>query len=151
MLDNLRNIISNLQQFDWGAELENIVETNKDALAELQAEQWYEGKDSEGQPITLDGRGYSKKTFEIKTAKGQPTDRVTLTDTGALAASLQADVNNQTFTLKGNTSYEAELIERTGEQVYGLDEEKRLQFGVNVTLPSIKMIFKDKTGFVISE
>lgn len=148
-LDNLRNDIINFQSFDWAFELENIVETNKDALVQLQEDQWWEGKDSEGQPIALEGRGYSKRTFEIKTAKGQPTDRVTLRDTNALYSSLQATVNDGEFALKGNTEYEAELIERTGEQVYGLDQEKREQFANSITLPAIRTIFHEKTGYVI--
>ena len=149
-LDNLRDTIGKLQQFDWEAELDNIVETNTDALAQLQEDQMYEGLDNAGQPITLDGKGYSMKTFKLKIAKGQPTDRVTLRDTGDLYSSLKATVSDGTFTIKGDTPYEAELIERTGAQVYGLNKEKREQFAQNITLPAIKQIFIEKTGYEIS-
>lgn len=148
-LDNLRNDIQNLSQFDWGKELENIVETNKDAIIQLQEEQWADGKDSQGNAITLDGRGYSKKTFEIKTAKGQRTDVVTLTDTGARNASLSIAVQDNTFSEVVGVEYEASLVERTGEVIYGLDEEKRQQFAENITLPAIRQIYNEKTGYVI--
>ena len=148
-LDNLRNDIANLSSFDWGKELENIVETNKDAIIQLQQEQWSEGKDSLGNAITLDGRGYSKKTFEIKTKKGQRTDVVTLQDTGKRMAALEVTVQNGTFSETDNVEYESELIERTGEVVYGLDEEKRQQFADNITLPAIRQIYNEKTGFII--
>lgn len=149
MLDGLKKNIADLQAFNWGNELENIVDTNKDALLQLQEQQMYEGKDSKGEPITLDGGGYAETTIRWKKEKGQPTDRVTLKDTGDLYNSLQATVDEKTFSMKGDTPYEKELIERTGEQVYGLDEDSRQQFADNVTLPAIKSIFKEKTGFVI--
>jgi hypothetical protein len=163
-LDNLRSDITNIQSFDWGNELENIVETNKDELVKLQQDQWWEGKDSLGQPITLyepisgtRSTEYALSTiegipgvFEGKKQKGQPYDRITLKDTGALYSSLKATVEQRTFELKGDTDYEESLIERTGDEVYGLDEDKRQQFGNNVTLPAIKTIFNEKTGYVIS-
>lgn len=151
-LNNLRNTINKLEQFNWGAELETIVTTNTDALVQLQELQLYEGIDSKGSQITLDGRGYSKKTFEIKTAKGQPTDRVTWKDTGALYSSLEAILtsNSITFTSVSEEVKFNIMIERSGPDVIGLDEEKRLQFATNITLPAIKQIFNDKTGFVIS-
>ncbi len=152
-LDNLQNDINNLTAFDWGEELTRIVETNTDALVQLQEEQLYEGIDSNGSPITLEGNGYAKSTFEIKTRKGQPTDRVTWRDTGELYASLHAIVEDGTFTFESDSEQEKydTMIKRSGEDVIGLNEDKRLQFGNNVTLPAITQIFKDKTGYLISQ
>ena len=150
-LDNLRNDINNLASFNWGEELQNIVETNNDALVQLQEDQLFEGVDKNNAPITLEGRGYSKKTFDIKTAKGQPTDRITWKDTGALYASLEAVVNTDEFTFDSQSEQEKfnAMIERSGEDVIGLNDEKRLQFGENITLPAIRQIFNQKTGFEI--
>jgi hypothetical protein len=149
-LDNFKNTIDALKQFNWATELQNIVETNVDAIAQLQEDQWMQGKDKDGNSITLNGRGYAEKTIEIKQAKGQITDWVTLTDTGRRNSTLEIKVADGTFTESIGVSYEKELVERTGDKIYGLNEEKRLQFGNNVTLPAIKQIFKEKTGFDIT-
>lgn len=148
-LDSLRKNIGDLEAFNWGDELEVIVEANTDSILKLQEDQMYEGKDRDGGDISLDGRGYSRRTFEIKEAKGQPTDRVTLKDTGAFYASLEATVDNGVLDISGNTEYALELIERTGDNVFGLNVEKREQFGENVVIPAIRQIFNSKTGFDI--
>jgi hypothetical protein len=149
-LDSLRKNIDDLGSFNWGDELNTIVESNTDSILQLQEDQMYEGKDIDGNDIALDGRGYSKRTFEIKEAKGQPTDRVTLKDTGAFYASLQVVVENGALEITGNTDYSAELIERTGESIFGLNQSKKEQFGENVVLPAIHQIYNSKTGFEIT-
>ena len=148
-LDSLRKNIEDLGSFDWGAELNVIVDANTDSIIQLQEDQMYEGKDVEGKDITLDGRGYSKKTFEYKESKGQPTGRVTLKDTGDFYASLEAVVDNGVLEINGKTEYSSELIERTGNAIFGLNQSKKEQFGVNVVLPAIGQIYKSKTGFEI--
>ena len=150
-LDDLQNTISNLEQFDWGQELESIVENNTDAIIQLQEEQLYSGVDSNNQQITLEGQGYAKKTFDIKTEKGQPTDRITWKDTGALYNALTAKVDNGnvTFDAPGEDEKFEAMIFRSGIDILGLNEDFRTQFGNNVTLPAIRTVFNQKTGFEI--
>jgi len=55
-----------------------------DQITELNREQLWSGEDALGQVInTLGGRPYALSTMRIKSTKGQPTNRVTLKDTGA--------------------------------------------------------------------
>ena len=150
-LQNLKKLSRSLSRFDWGNELVKIVKNNQDAIITLQEEQMYEGKDKNGDQIALEGRGYSKYTFEIKTAKGQPTDRVTWYDTGALYAALKATVKdgNYTFSAPGEEEKFKTMIERSGEDVLGLDDERRLQFATKITLPAIDQVFREKTTLSI--
>lgn len=153
-LDSLRTDITNLTAFDWGTELENIVETNVDALTQLQSEQMAKGIDSEGNETALDGNGYQQSTIEYKDKFGQGlgavTDRVTGYMTGNLYASLKADVKDGQYALSSTVDYFPALLARTGDKWMGLNEDRRKQFSNNVTIPAIQLIFKDKTGFEIS-
>jgi len=151
-LDDLKNTIVNLEKFDWGQEQETIVENNSDAIVQLQEEQLYSGEDSDGAPITLESRGYSKKTFEIKSEKGQPTDRITWKDTGALYTALDAAVNNGevSFSAPGEEEKYNAMVDRSGERVLGLNRQRREQFAENIILPAIKSVYKQETGFEIS-
>ncbi len=151
-LDSLRTDIARLSAFDWGGELKTIVESNVEEIANLQSNQLYAGIDSKGAEITLEGNGYSYVTMQIKKEKGQPIDRVTWNDTGDLHASLEAIVKGDTFTIDSKSEQEkfSSMIERSGEDVIGLNNYQKQVFADDVTLPSIKQSFKDKTGFEIS-
>ena len=91
-LDDLKKTITGLSGFNWKEEVAKAFENNQDAYLELQEDQLFTGRNSNGEMITLEGRGYAKKTFELKTAKGQPTDRITWKDTGSLYSALEAKI-----------------------------------------------------------
>jgi hypothetical protein len=154
MLDGLQNTMSSLEQFDFGQELEEIVETHKDDLAVLQRAQWGDSsQDRNGNEISLNGRGYSPFTVRIKEQFGQGlgaiTDRITNYQTGALYQGLTATVENGEFILRSDVSYFDELMSREGE-AEGLSEEYRQIFADEITLPEITRILREKTGFEIT-
>ena len=153
-LDSLQSDISNLTSFNWGDELNTIVEGNTDALLTLQEQQMASGVDSNNEPTALEGNGYQPSTIEHKQKYGQGlgavTDKVTGYMTGALYAALEAKVDDDTFSFDSTVDYFPALLDRTGEQWMGLNDDSKKQFGENVTLPAIQLIFRDKTGFQIN-
>lgn len=102
----------------------NSQDESKDLLVYLVTQkQLFEGLDGDGNEITP---GYSEITVIIKQAKGQPTDRVTLKDTGEFYNSFDVvvtldGVQMVADTIKGNN----DLIKIYGEAITGISEESK--------------------------
>jgi hypothetical protein len=154
MLDDLQERIEKLQAFDFGEELREIVVGNTQTIRELQAEQMEQGLDVDGQPVELDGYpGYHPSTILHKerfgVGIGAITEHVTRYQTGTLYSELQVDVDGDEFTITSEVPYWGYLLDRTTEKGTGLDEEMRLRFAEEVTLPSIATTLEEKTGITL--
>lgn len=91
------------------------------------------GKDADGNDLRP---FYTRYTQEIKEAKGQPYDRVTLKDTGAFYAAMYAEADGDSV-IFGSTDEKRDedtgelfltqerLEEKYGERIFGLTEENR--------------------------
>lgn len=84
------------------------------------------------------GQVYSNKTIQIKNEKGQPTDRVTMRDTGAMYKTEKAIIKANELKLDMNT-YD---LEENWGQFVGLDEVSKVQL-VDKAKPIIKEYVKD--------
>jgi hypothetical protein len=155
MLDDFRNKIAAIQAFDFGRELETIVEQNTDKIPDLLAQQLAAGRDGNNEPVLLNGSPeYSPFTVRYKQDVGQGlgavTDRVTNYMTGAFYQNMKTTVENNAFETTSDVPYFEDIIERSGSVIMELDESSRIQFAENVTLPAIKESLKTKTGLVIT-
>jgi len=83
------------------------------------------GIDSEG--VRLDdkrGFGYANVTKEIKSKKGQPTDRITLKDTGEFYQSFRVDVKTGVITIDAQAQKDdTNLLAEWGVDILGLTEQ----------------------------
>jgi hypothetical protein len=84
------------------------------------------GQDSEGTLLSAIGGSYSPVTIEIKRAKGQPFDRVTLKDTGDFYKSFRVIPFKGGFEItadpiKDNTN----LFKEWGEDIIGIQDENK--------------------------
>jgi hypothetical protein len=70
----------------------NSVRDTKETFADINVEQMMAGLRSDGTDILP---SYKDVTIEIKKLKGQPTDRVTLRDTGAFQEGIVTNVSGQ--------------------------------------------------------
>jgi hypothetical protein len=150
-LDDFKSRVDALKAFDFGDELEGIVERNKSTIADLQAEQWAKGKRSDGNDINPQYSPFTiayKKQFGV--GLGRITDHVTFYQTGELYKSLYAAVNNRQFSIESDNFKFDKAKKRSGEKIVGLNQESKVTFAENITLPEIKKVLKDKTGFEIS-
>lgn len=89
VIQRLRNNAEKLnRQLSEGVIISNIIYENEAYIVDMNAEeQLYEqGVNNLGVSI-MDYRPYSEITIEIKKAKGQPTNRVTLRDEGDFESS----------------------------------------------------------------
>jgi hypothetical protein len=144
MLTHLKNKIQALQSFSFQNELVTIIETNKDKLADLQAQQLYRGVDINEQPLTLDGGGYAPFTIQEKIKKGQPYDRITWRDSGAFYLSLKAQISGSKYSIKSDSFKFDKLKKRSGAKAIGLGLESRRDFALEITRPNILKVYKEK-------
>lgn len=127
----------------------NAILTDKglqDFILNMNKEQLFAGENSLGVSLESIGGGYSAFTIEVKKKKGQPTDRVTLKDTGEYYDSYTLDLGSGFFTInsdpiKGDTNLETEW----GDNLEGLQDEN-LQKLIEI----IKVKFEQETRRVLA-
>jgi len=139
ILNDLKNTVVKLQQA-VNLSLQESINQNKQVILELQTqEQMYQGKDSKGIDIKP---AYADSTIKIKRRKRQPTDRVTLFDTGDFYNSLEVIAGKNDAIIRTIISYSVFLVDKYAD-ILGLDEESWTKFIENFTIPTIKKNFDD--------
>lgn len=120
-----------------------IIETSED-IAELNRGQLFIGMRADGKEINPK---YSDLTIELKEAKGQPTDRVTLRDEGDFWNSIKVDVKSETFDIDATDSKTLKLTRKYGKQILGLSKEsKSEEYIPNYFFPALKARIERKLG-----
>lgn len=155
-LDGMKQFIDDLTAFDFGQELRTIVADNAEELPELLKVQLAAGKDGDNKPVTLYGSpNYARATIEEKKINGRGlgavTDRITNYMSGDFYRLQRAKVVGQVFSIDSPVTYFGDIVERSGESVMELNEESRLKFATEITLPSIEDVLYAKTGLQITK
>ena len=105
-----------------------VLATNKEwqtKALQLNREQLYSGVDSENRSLGV----YSLKTILIKEKKQQPTDRVTLKDTGDFYASLYLVQKEKIFEIDSKDADQTKvnrLLDVYGENIFGVTEQNKV-------------------------
>ena len=109
--DAERHVIAEAKQFE-----QYILRSNTE-------EQLYRrGQDSEGNELFPP---YTPFTVSIKQSKGQPTDRVTLYDTGQFHASFYVDWRATEFEIYARDVLTPKLAGKYGPEIFGLDDNSQ--------------------------
>jgi phage gpG-like protein len=121
--------------------IQTSINKNKDVLIEQQTEgQMDKGKDANN--ISFVPK-YAKSTRDYKKLKGQPTDRVTLKDTGKLYDSIEIQANTTQAVISTNVNYFQFLVAHyINNQILGINEEGTKLFLDKYTIPEIEKNFK---------
>lgn len=157
-LTPLNNLITSLQAFNASEEFSKIVDENSEQITILQKEQLLEGKDVEGKYLRpfysedpyfktpLSAKRYADWKSKISPNKDKPFDVPDLFITGKY-------VHDPLFTKVNTTTYSILVANPKGQSIIdkyptaaGLDEQKRLYFATNVSLPGFLKVLKEKTG-----
>lgn len=149
-LDNLEKLLQGLQAWDGHKEFLDIVDANAPVLSMLQQDQLSEGKDNTGQVRSDDYRPFTiayKRMFGI--GLGAITDRVTFFMTGQLYDSLTTRITGDNFLVQSPLPTFNKMIERVGDDNYGLDEQRRIDFATNTAMPLYRERFKEVTGLTM--
>nr|UVX39901.1 MAG: virion morphogenesis family protein [Bacteriophage sp.] len=107
-----------------GRLMQDIVWDNDAYIIDMNAEEqlFERGINRLGVEI-MDYAPYRPVTIEIKEAKGQPTNRVTLRDEGDFESSFFLEVGDKQFEIKASDFKTEELIKKYGRQILGLTDE----------------------------
>lgn len=147
MIEQIKQLRKNVEQ--WQRSLPSVVlESVKDNEAEIidlniEDQLFQKGIGSDGQAITP---GYSPLTISIKRQKGQPTDRVTLRDTGEFHRSFEIRYGNDAFAFAATDPKTQKLEKKYGSEIFGLTDQS-LDEAIETVKPDInekskKIIFQ---------
>jgi phage gpG-like protein len=133
ILDSVRERVQEIKDTIYPS-LKAAINSNADLLKEIQTQkQFYDrGQDSDGISITP---SYAAKTIKIKTKKGQPTDRVTLNDTGDYYESIAFSGTDTEMIITATVDYASYLSSRygtlsntSGTDILGIQDMEFLEF-----------------------
>lgn len=124
----INNLLQSALRVDLPFLVENsLIDTAPDYV-DLQRQQLFAGVQSDGKEIQRIGakyKGYAPSTIKIKEKKGQPTDRVTLKDTGDFYFETFADARPEGF-IVGSADNKSEKLQRDyGEKIFGLADPSK--------------------------
>lgn len=118
MLDSIRSI-------DILFEASEALNDTRNEYINKQRDQLFTGKKEDGREILP---AYSPRTVAIKKKKNQPTDRVTLKDTGDFYAEIFLDTRETEFVIDSADPKAGQLIEKYGENIFGLSEPNQEEY-----------------------
>ena len=153
-LNNLAKRINALEQFDIESEIISIINEYGWFISALLRLQLQEGKDSEGNPVTIFGRDYYKdatifdKEHGLYPPLGKQTEWITNYKTGAFYASLVTIAEGRVFKTESNVFYFEEILKRSGDRIMKLNKEHLRQFTVEILIPQLRVKFKSLQGGV---
>lgn len=115
------------------------VKENDSIIIELNIdEQLYtRGVNRNDVPIS-DYAPYAMLTLEIKTQKGQPTDRVTLQDEGDFHNSFFIDYKGDGFEISATDWKTEALVDKYGKEILGLTDDNLRAFAEDYIKPAIQ-------------
>ena len=93
-------------------------------IIDLNTDQLFSGLDANGNPVTPN---YSTLTISIKRQKGQPTNRVTLRDTGEFYRDFEVRFFNDYFAIFSNDDKTEKLERKYGKDIFGLTNQNILE------------------------
>ena len=141
-MEAITNLIENLTKYKVNINeyMEDITRSIEDEIKEINVHQQYDlGQDRYGYAITPE---YSESTIRYKRRKGQPTDRVTLQDTGQYHDTFKIRYEAEGFELYANDWKAGFLDKKYGKEIYGLQDEAARELADQVYQP--RMIQKLK-------
>lgn len=122
--------IKQMNKFAEYAEKEALKSLKKDSkkVVNIERERLFDGKTYTGERITP---SYKPYTVMIKEQKGQPTDRVTLKDTGAFHKSIKFEIS-KTLTQLTATDEKTAKLEAKYDNILGLSEKSDVFIITNI-------------------
>lgn len=126
---------------------ESIQRNKKSIISEIEG-QLYQGEDAKGFSIRPK---YAKATIRQKKLEGQPSDRVTLKDSGKNFEKMNiiTDYEAQYSAVIGNTKYHRDLLDKYGDgekEPFNLNEANLRRFAYKSVLPELTNFMRSR-GF----
>lgn len=129
-------ILNKLRSIDVLLSAQIAIEETAAAGTAAQKKQLFQGVTKLNSPINP---FYTARTVAIKAKKGQPTDRVTLKDTGDFYAGILIDVRGDLFVIESADWKNSMLQDRYGENILGLGTDARIEY-----IQTLRPVFIEK-------
>jgi hypothetical protein len=142
----IKQVNDRIQALDLRTRVPEILQETADAIADQQAEQMFSGEKSDGGEILPD---YTDLTIALKKEKGQPTDRVTLRDTGSFQNKISVAVKSDRFTISSSDDKTGKLESKYGKQIFGLNTQHLEEYGREVFKPKLKQYIEEVSGLTM--
>lgn len=123
---SIRNLVYRLRKFKdiLDQELKNEILKHEKVIVDMIAEEQLYEQGIEGRGIKIMSyQPYRPRTIKKKLKKGQPTDRVTLRDTGEFYASLHVEFDEGGFYVTSTDDKAKYLLDRYGKTIFRLSNE----------------------------
>ena len=125
--------------------LKQVFTVKKAEVIKINTEQQLYDKGENALKISLKIKNpYAFRTKLAKRRKGQPTDRVTLKDTGAFYSSFKVIPRNNEVEITATAEYTKYLLDKYGEEILGLQEEFLKTFYEDNIEPKLEKKINDK-------
>lgn len=150
-MESLNEVIS-LLNFDILSLLDEVFKQSdvKKTMIEFNQDQLQEGKDALGQIITtIGGSPYRLYTIHIKKKKGQPTNKVTLYDTGEFYKTFKVKINSNSYEIIADfDKQDGSILDNFSSKFdfLGLDDESLNELAFEVIYPKLSAILRKKLG-----
>lgn len=141
---SLKNLVHRLRKLKeiLNEELTDEIMANEDIIIEMIHDQLYSGLDGYTRSIHPP---YAPRTIKRKLRKGQPTDRVTLRDTGEFYKSLHVAYDGDGFYIASNDRELSDILKaRYGEPILRLSNENLTFLLRTFIRPSLKEKLKNR-------
>lgn len=113
------------------------VNATANKLEDLQRKQFDSGKDSKGKQR----KPYAASTQRYKRKKGQPTDRVTLKDSGDSYKSVKVNADQKGITIDVPTKQMEFMVKKYGDDTIGIEPQALREYFEQTILTEIRNEF----------
>jgi len=140
MENNLLKLKDNIRELgdDLPDVLADIIRNNEHVILDMNTQdQLYERGINRLGVSLADFEPYAPFTLRMKQMTGQPTDRVTLRDTGDFTRSFYLDVSKEGFEIKAADTKTNELVAKYGKQIFGLTKENSEELVKEYIIPDL--------------
>ena len=123
---SLKNLIFRLRKFKeiLHQELKEEILENKFVIIEMVTKDQLYERGINGNDVAIASyKPYSPRTIRVKIKKGQPTDRVTLKDTGDFYNSFEVVFDENGFYITSTDEKAKYLVEKYGRNIFRLTDE----------------------------
>lgn len=112
------------------------------SLLDMERSRIFSGIRADGTEIEPE---YALFTIRVKTRKGQPTDRVTLFDTGAFYGAFTVERKGDMVIFTSTDDKTQRLVDKYGEGIFGLTDDDKAE-ARDMSIEYIIRWFKEKTN-----
>lgn len=124
--------------------IQRTLEDNKEIILDMNSEVQLFEKGVNRYDVKISSFApYSATTVQIKRAKGQPTNRVTLRDEGDFHFSFFIEFTDESFQIKASDWKANMLVSQYGESILGLTNENFRDLADNYVAPELIKLIKE--------